>query len=363
MPADRTEITEIVTGLATYGAPDLAAALADPPPSFGGVGGERWRRLRELQRAGRYRAEFAAAWANGRCFLAARDGLRGRPPAVVEWKGPQRPPGVDPVPADLRVDHVYLVSCKYNSRIQLNASPRAIFGAASGDEGRGDWYGEVAAAEQQALYEIVRFETGLVGALPDRVEAMSATQRRELAVALGRGAWTSPAAAEAYAALSTSVAEGSLRRWRGSLRSERTREATLWRFLRVAAATYFVLGSDGRRMVRLRVGSPWDWRQSFRLRRFDVEAVAARQPVVRWAATVDDRERGGGRTVEGHVEVRWSHGRFGGLPEAKVYLDTPHHLVPGYWPLGTAADDDAPAGPPAPGAGQLQRDHDHTARG
>jgi hypothetical protein len=159
------------------------------------------------------------------------------------------------------------------------------------------------------------------------------------------------------------VAEGSLRRWRGSLRSERTREATLWRFLRVAAATYFVLGSDGRRMVRLRVGSPWDWRQSFRLRRFDVEAVAARQPVVRWAATVDDRERGGGRTVEGHVEVRWSHGRFGGLPEAKVYLDTPHHLVPGYWPLGTAADDDAPAGPPAPGAGQLQRDHDHTARG
>jgi hypothetical protein len=31
--------------------------------------------------------------------------------------------------------------------------------------------------------------------------------------------------------------------------------------------------------------------------------------------------------------VRWSHGRFGKPPEAKAYLDTPHHRVPGYVPL------------------------------
>jgi hypothetical protein len=333
VPAERTEITEIVTGLATYGADDLATALADPPASFGGVGDDRWQRLREMERAGRFRTEFAAAWANGRCLLHARDGLRGRPPAVVEWKGPQRPPGTEPIPADLRVDHVYLVSCKYNSRIQLNASPWSIFEAAPANDARGDWYGEVAAAEQQALYEIVRFETGLVGALPGTVAAMTPVQRRELAAALGRGAWTSPAAAEAYAALSVAVAAESARRWRGRLSSERLREATLWRFLRVAAASYFVLGSDGERMVRVRVGSPWDWRQSFRLRRFEVEPVASRQPIVGWRATVDDRAAGSPRSVEGHIEVRWSHGRFGGLPEAKVYLDTPHHQVAGYWPL------------------------------
>jgi hypothetical protein len=54
---------------------------------------------------------------------------------------------------------------------------------------------------------------------------------------------------------------------------------------------------------------------------------------VAWAATV--APTGGGDDVEvlGHVEVRWSHGRFGGPPEAKVYLDTPHSKVPGYVPL------------------------------
>jgi hypothetical protein len=48
---------------------------------------------------------------------------------------------------------------------------------------------------------------------------------------------------------------------------------------------------------------------------------------------VRDRLRDTDRTVEGHVEIRWSHGRFAGPPEAKVYLDTPHHDVPGYLPL------------------------------
>jgi hypothetical protein len=54
---------------------------------------------------------------------------------------------------------------------------------------------------------------------------------------------------------------------------------------------------------------------------------------VSWAAVVDDLEAATERTVHGHVEVRWSHGRFAGPPEAKVYLDTAPAEVPGYVPL------------------------------
>ena len=67
--------------------------------------------------------EFAAAWANGQAFLAAEEGLRGRPPRLVEWKGPTQAPGDEVVPADLRVDHVWLVSCKYLSKVLANAAP------------------------------------------------------------------------------------------------------------------------------------------------------------------------------------------------------------------------------------------------
>jgi hypothetical protein len=46
------------------------------------------------------------------------------------------------------------------------------------------------------------------------------------------------------------------------------------------------------------------------------------------------------------VELRWSHGRFGGPPEAKVYLDTPHHEVPGYHSLDPGPLDPGPVDPP-----------------
>ena len=63
--------------------------------------------------------------------------------------------------------------------------------------------------------------------------------------------------------------------------------------------------------------------------------MPAGQPKVEWVARYRTRDgTGETRSVRGHVEVRWSHGRFAQPPEAKVYLDTPIEQVPGYHPLG-----------------------------
>ena len=107
----------------------------------------------------------------------------------------------------------------------------------------------------------------------------------------------------------------------------------LWRLLRIGSAPYFVLGASPKGFTRFRIATPWDWRQNFELRRFEVESRAGGQPMVAWDAIVRRRADGEERAVCGHVEVRWSHGRFCGPPEAKVYLDTPHSEVPGYFAL------------------------------
>jgi hypothetical protein len=104
----------------------------------------------------------------------------------------------------------------------------------------------------------------------------------------------------------------------------------LWRILRITTATYFVLGTDNTAHLRLRIDSAWDWMQSFELCGFAVSPRSVRQPEVAWQATIRRRSDGQVGIVEGHVEVRWSHGRFLGFPESKVYLDTPHAEVPGY---------------------------------
>jgi hypothetical protein len=292
-----------------------------------------WQRLSDLHRGGAFAQEFLSAWNNGVAFLHASDGLRERRPLVVEWRGGQRQPGDEPVPADLRIDHVYLVSCKYLSKIVTNASPSAVFDRllAGGFGGRGtDWYAEVAIDAYEVLYRSVRRHAREAD-LPDSVLDLRSGDRQSLRRSLGSGRWE-PSLRPAASTFAAAVAGATAERWKRALeRSDH--ERVLWRMLRIGGAPYFVLGSAPGRSLRLRVGTAWDWRQNFRLRRFEVFPIESEQPIVGWRVGVLSRVSGEESVLEGHVEIRWSHGKFAQAPEAKVYLDTPHHMVPGYWQL------------------------------
>ena len=361
---------------------------------------EMWERLERLRAGGAYDAEFHAAWANGQAFLTADDGLRGRLPQVVEWKGTGRAPGDEVAPIDLRVDHVYLVSCKYLSKILFNVSPASIFdsllfggpgrGARAAREvlpGGGDWYAEVAPAEYQALYESVRLaargsRSGGGAALADPVDPTGADRppaRRRCAAGPGRrrrarrcptpmrsrGSAVPPALRELppRAVDLTVPQREALGQWlRAGLAAGR--EGSLRRAVgRGGPGVGPPLGGGHGRSGRHGRGhalAPPAHRERALLRAGllgGALAAAAHRHLVGLAPAVPaDRHRHGGpsgrpapgglggrrarpglRTrstrVVGHIEVRWSHGRFGGLPEAKGYLDTPHHLVPGYFTL------------------------------
>jgi hypothetical protein len=328
----RTTVTEVVTALGMFGFDDVERALERRPDRLRNVDDDVWSALQDAWAAPGRRALFHAALRNGQVFLTARDALRGRCPDVVEWKGAHRAPGDEVVPADIRVDHVYFVSCKYLSRIVMNASPAHLFDRLlAGGHGRrgGDWFAEVAPDEHRALYDSVRKALAGTLPLPDDVGALRAADRRALALAL-RGGWPDGATPR-YEALAARVAEVSACRWREAYGREPLR--LLWRLLRIGSAPYFVLGASADDVLRLRIATPWDWRSRYDLCEFRVDAGGGGQPVVRWHAAVRDRETGDDVALDGHVEIRWSHGRFCGPPEAKVYLDTPHAAVPGYFPL------------------------------
>jgi hypothetical protein len=405
VPSDRTTVTELGTGLGMLGHSDMDDAVRSRSLVMHSLSPEIWQHLAELRAGGVYDAEFHAAWANGRAFLDASDGLRGRLPEVIEWKGTGRAPGDEVAPIDLRVDHVYLVSCKYLSKILFNVSPAAVFdhlllagqsrvsrAAREVLPGGGDWYAEVAPVQYQALYEAVREaivrgdgavtgrsvtsrtggvrstraagapalpglgapETGAgataaiggprsngsggAGAeseelrnVPRRAVELTTAQRDALGRWL-RAGWP-PGVKERYVELSDAVAWASARRWEAAMDVGGTGEAMLWRLLRIGSAPYFVLGSSAERSLRLRIATSWDWRQHFQLISIQMDPQRGGQPRVGWQALVRDRSTYELSEVDGHIEVRWSHGRFGGLPEAKGYLDTAHHHVPGYFAL------------------------------
>ncbi|MCB0997070.1 MAG: hypothetical protein KDB21_18375, partial [Acidimicrobiales bacterium] len=154
-----------MTGLAMSGITDVATALFARPALLSNVDATHWQRLEDAFTAGDHADDFAAAWANGRAFLESPDGLRNRVPLVVEWKGPHQQPGYDTLPADLRVDHVYLVSCKYRSQILANSSPTNLFVRRLADRTPGpdatSWYDACAPDELQHFYTCVRRHVGL----------------------------------------------------------------------------------------------------------------------------------------------------------------------------------------------------------
>lgn len=325
-------MTELITGLGMLGGSDVASELDREPREMASVSPERWEELRAVHDGGLLRSEFLAAFSNGQAFLAAGDALRGRPPRLVEWKGATKATGDEVVPADLRIDHVYLVSCKYLSGIVLNTSPAHVFDRSlSGGHGiQGpDWYREVAPEELDRLYRATIEHLHLN--LPAERETLSREQRKQLATAL-RGGWPVDLRTSA-SELSAAVSERSASRWRAVLGASTGRERVLWRLLRIGSAPYFMLGADGSNTLRLRVETPWDWAQKYQVTDFRVSSRESLQPVVDWTAAVRSRLSGLTSEIVGHIEIRWAHGKFNGPPEAKAYLDTPHHRVPGYIPL------------------------------
>jgi hypothetical protein len=342
MPDDRTTVTELGTALGTLPFPDPLAALARRPDQLR-VADEVWDLLDAIVGTSRLIPELAAAFANGRALLEAADGLRGRTPLTIEWTGGRRPPGDEVAPIDLRIDHVYLVSCKYESDILANASPARLFDgllATTGGWDRSDWYEVVAPDELAALYRSCLAATGL-GHFPSLPSLCSRDQLGALRGALAGRAYPDPASPSAYADLCRAVSAASAQRWALRLESPGIApETMLWRLLRIGSAPYFVLGVDrrGGQPARFRIASPWDWREQYELEAFTVAPATAGQPRVDWTCTYRDRRAGAVDTVSGHVEIRWSHGRFAQPPEAKVYLDTPMAHLPGYNPLDARSD-------------------------
>ena len=334
MPSDRTFVTELATALGMVGSDEPGRLLlAARPPDCLELEPDRWQELRCLYREGGYEADFRRGFSNGLAFLRSDEALAGRRPRLIEWTGGRRPPGDEVVPADLRVDHVYLVSCKYFSKILHNPSPaRLVEGLLStaplGDAR--DWYVRTAPDEYQQLYELCAAAVP-GGGLPLLAMTLTSDERRELAKALRKG-WPEGAEA-AYGGLCCAVSSTTAHEWSERLGKSRP-DQLLWRLLRISSVPYFVLGSGPAGPLRLRIDTPWDWRRRYRLVEFVIEPQPARQPRVSWTARYEERDGPAG-TVRGHVEIRWSHGRFAQPPEAKVYLDTPHESVPGYHRLGS----------------------------
>lgn len=341
MPSFRTLITEITTGLGMLGKNNLNKVLEGSIPEIiFNVTDDDWQTLCECYQDPQYVEIFSQAWDAGKSFFEAIEGLRNQQPFRIEWKGSHVPPASwEKIPSDLRVNHVYLISCKFGSKILLNTSPANLFNyllEPSIKSTNTNWYEYVAKSEYQLFYESC-LKLISNSNFPESVKELNSKQRQILKSQLnGR---LPEDQNKAYKALSEAVSTQSVQQIYDKLSDNPSKllankEQLYWRLIRLESAPYFGLGISPRNgKMFFRVATPWDFRKLFEFVDLEFRSKSAGQPTVNWQAKIHEKKTCIDTLVEGHVEIRWSHGRFNGSPEAKIYLDTPHHQVPGYFPL------------------------------
>ena len=251
VPSLRTEVTEIVTGLAMLGVGDLDWALAERPAGDG----QRRRRPLGAPRRGpratrRTRPTSPPAWANGLAFLRADRRAAGPAAAAGRVEGPgqaagrrrraRRPAHRPRLPGQLQVP------VEDPAQLVAGRPVRRLPGRAAG-----------------------RHRRRLVRAWPRRASTRTSGRRSATTCptpSSRRGRRPRPAAARragggpaGEAAPAGRQGLPALRprggrprppdRWSAALPDVAARERMLWRMLRLTGAPYFVLGSSGRHVA------------------------------------------------------------------------------------------------------------------
>ena len=334
MSNDRTKITELATALGMTKYPTLKEACQNRPEEIK-IDATIWSDLDKIIDEGQFVQYAQKAFSNGKYFRDHPDGLLGQTVRRIEWTANQKNPGDENFPSDIIINRTIYISCKYKSNLLHNAAPARIFvnSLLPQPYKKLNWYEHVAREEYNSFYKksISFFD---LANMPDTPDQLTKSQKERLKKCFEPySSRLPPPLQESYQELIFKVSSVSSNKWKEAFNNLDKPVRMLWRLLRIYTATYFILGSNGKNDLRIRVCTPWEWNKKFKLQSFDIFPAGGGQPQVNWKAQCLDKNNKSSHEINGIVEIRWSHGKFGGNPEAKVQLKTKHEQVPGYYPL------------------------------
>lgn len=332
MPRDNTEATEISVGLGLLGLSPLNATEPQVQGGFGGsVNASQYRRFVAEYRKGerKYRQFF-----NLGCELK-----RSYPPFAkthierVIWEGPNRQAKKSDVARDLFAEGTS-ISIKDKSNVVYNSSPYNLFVTLPKGEGRetrsADWYLQVAPSEYRQLYACAR--SSWWPELPERIEDYYLHigpdvfwGRKDFGKIIPKNG--NNEFNQLYVHFSHVVATESARIFNENLQASLSTgkrssviELILGRFFRIDDQEYIFCGLEGRKPFGVVIPGLTAWKREWQFMELEATPGLARdQPVVDFTIGLKNRETRQRITRTFHAEVRWSHGKFCGNPEAKVY--------------------------------------------
>ena len=255
----------------------------------------------------------------------------------LRWAGPDRQATTATASADLLVANTP-VSVKAISNVVANPSPHnLLLNLPSGlafAKNEQNWYLFQDRAGFQALYVFVRAShprlTHLPPTIQDFEENASSNDRKLVQRTIKDYSPDQRRQFQRlYISMCHNVARNSAdafnsrisRSLNGTSRSAVTENLMRW-FFRLDSISYILCGIDGSNEFGVKIPSITQWKSEWTLESIvAIPDLSRRQSVVDFELKFSNRSTQLTSQAKFHTELRWSHGRFCGSPEAKLYKE------------------------------------------
>lgn len=257
----------------------------------------------------------------------------------LKWTGSVRAASSVSSSQDLLVFNSLPVSIKANSNVVYNLSPVNLFVHLPSNRrftSRHDnWFLNLARNELEALFEVVRRHGKLQYTNIDDFEhrARRSGRKQVQQVIAGLKSQELDRFNQLYKNMCNLVAQRSADRFNAEVANLRRlndiEEIVGKVFFRMNSIQYLLIGIDRNKDIAVIIPSITEWRRNWVLH--DIKAqpdTKCLQSVVRITVTIRNTATREIFVSKYRAEVRWSHGKFCGNPEAKLYKEFPWTDVP-----------------------------------
>jgi hypothetical protein len=276
--------------------------------------------------------------------------------SIVLWTGIQQQAATVMASKDLLIPSANTpISVKNDSHVVANPSPHNLFisvpsGGAVASQAE-DWFIEKNQVGLQALYSIARElynsqtliqanpEEQLPGTVIEFYQQVNRDGRKKLQAFLKNGMNEEQVRQfnRLYVSMCTEVSSASANEFNHQLNSLRPNlraavyEGIIRQFFRINAVDYILCGLDNGHPFAVHIPELTSWKHDWVVQSIIASGVPERgQSVVNIVVDIQNKHTKIRYSLAFHVEVRWSHGKLCGNPEAKLYKEFDWTDVPFY---------------------------------
>ena len=339
MPTAKTECTELSVGFGLLNIGPLGLSLDQIQNQFSGT-------LAEEKYVGFIR-EYDTNPDLYRQFIEIGRRLRTSYPLFtnltqINWCGPQQQAATTTASMDLVAANVP-ISIKNNSNVVLNPSPYNMFitipSGSMPATNADNWYEMTGPREIADLYTFVQEGSGL--AIPRTFSEFdlgaSKGDRKNLQEYIKNLVGENKAIFDdRYMRMCRNVSTVSADMFNDNYQTafatnirSSLLENIVKQFFRINGVPYILVGLDSNRPFGLQIPDITDWKRNWKINELRATPdLTRRQSVVDIRILVEEKSSKTTHNMDFHVEIRWSHGKFCGNPEAKLYKEFPWSAVP-----------------------------------